>query len=113
MKSELTFHWSLTGIDKSKGFCFSEEIPIRKVPGVFYPSGNESAICAFNPQTGETLTVKEFNTVSNHCSWYYKTTLGWTLVKDYQLVGKVWVVTPDPAPISTESDEDDYDDYWG
>lgn len=114
MKSELTFEWKLIGIDGTTGFAYSSKIPRRKVEGLFYPDGEEGAICAFNSRTGETLTVRQFNTISNYCSWHHKTTQGWTLVDTYKYLGALTEVTfSAPAPAPVPAPVEDEDDYWG
>ena len=111
MNSKTTFQWKLTGINGETGFVFTNQIPSRKVKGLFYPTGEENAICAFNPRSGETLTVQQFMTVSNLCAWHHKCTTGWTLVEDYKFYpGALTLVTFNPPAPVVETEEDP---YWG
>ena len=114
MKSKLTFEWELTGMDGQKGIAFSKDLPCRKIPGLYLAdTANLHAICAFNPSTGETMSVLKFRTASNvyYGGWYNKVKQGWTLVKEYKHLGTLTLVTPVPTPVPAPVEDED--DYWG
>ena len=81
------FKWELTGFNNESMFAFGTEVPCAKKQGVFYPdASNLEAICAFNPKSNKTMTVREFRTLQNlFCGgWHEKVNQGWTLIKSYR-----------------------------
>ena len=112
MKCESTIQWSLTGMDGQKGTAFSKYVPCRKIPGLTLPdTSNLHSVCAFNPETNETMTVLQFRTASNvyYGGWYNKVKRGWTLVKDFNNVGLLTHVT---FPTTKKEELEDNDCYW-
>lgn len=107
------FKWELTGFNNESMFAFGTEVPCAKKQGVFYPdASNLEAICAFNPKSNKTMTVREFRTLQNlFCGgWHEKVNQGWTLIKSYRHIETYSENTNSLNTGDSDGDRDQLDD---
>jgi hypothetical protein len=111
----ITFKWELSGFNGELTTVVSSELPCIKKSGVFYPdTSNLNAIYAFNPHTGESMTVKEFRAIDNLFmgGWNEKVNEGWSLIKIYKFVETSVENTNYFLYGTAEPLSDIDDDYW-